>query len=140
MNTNLIVGALGVVALLVGVFLFFSGDNLVDINITSTVTPTRNPSITQGAIREFIITGINYRFSLSEMHVKRGDTVRVTFRSEEGRHDWTNDEFQARTNVLATGTQETIQFIADRVGTFEYYCSVGTHRILGMRGNLIVEE
>jgi plastocyanin len=29
--------------------------------------------------------------------------------------------------------------VADKKGTFEYYCSVGQHRALGMKGKLVVE-
>jgi plastocyanin len=75
------------------------------------------------------------------MRVNRGDTVRVTFINERGTHDWSIDEFAlAGTAVLQEGEQETIEFIADQAGEFEYYCSVGNHRELGMVGTLIVEE
>ena len=49
------------------------------------------------------------------------------------------DEFNAKTRVLNKGEEETITFVADKAGTFEYYCSVGQHRANGMVGKLIVE-
>ena len=33
----------------------------------------------------------------------------------------------------------TAEFTADKVGSFEYYCSVGSHRSMGMKGVLKVE-
>lgn len=33
----------------------------------------------------------------------------------------------------------SVTFVADTLGTFEYYCSVGNHRAQGMVGNLVVE-
>ena len=76
----------------------------------------------QGEVREFTVTGIPFEFSVKEMRVRRGDTVRVTFINEQGIHNWRVDEFGAATAVLQQGSQETIEFVADKVGQFEYYC------------------
>ncbi len=91
------------------------------------------------SVRKFTITGSNYKFSLPEIRVKKGETVEVTFTNEEAFHDWKIDEFNAGTAVIGAGKSETVTFVADKVGTFEYYCSVGNHRANGMKGNLIVE-
>jgi uncharacterized cupredoxin-like copper-binding protein len=32
-----------------------------------------------------------------------------------------------------------VQFVADKTGTFEFYCSVGNHRQMGMVGTLVVQ-
>ena len=42
--------------------------------------------------------------------------------------------------MISEGGSDVVQFTADQVGEFEYYCSVGTHRADGMYGNFIVEE
>ena len=60
--------------------------------------------------------------------------------NQQGQHDWRLDEFNAATKVLKTGEEETIEFIANKTGQFEYYCSVGTHRQMGMKGTLTVTE
>ena len=39
----------------------------------------------------------------------------------------------------ATGQIDEVEFVVDKAGTFEYYCSVGNHRQMGMVGKLIVE-
>ncbi|PIR96730.1 MAG: hypothetical protein COT91_05100 [Candidatus Doudnabacteria bacterium CG10_big_fil_rev_8_21_14_0_10_41_10] len=90
-------------------------------------------------IKEFAVTGIPFEFSLSEIRVNKGDTVRIAFTNGQGTHDWVIDEFNARTNILQTEQTETIEFVADQTGEFEYYCSVGNHRQLGMKGILIVQ-
>jgi plastocyanin len=94
---------------------------------------------TTGEVREFTVSGSNFQFSPSTIRVNEGDTVRITFQNQGGTHDWVIDEFNARTPVIQAGQSETIEFVADRAGTFEYYCSVGTHRQMGMVGTLIVE-
>ncbi len=94
----------------------------------------------KGAVKTFEVTGEPFSFSLKEMKVKQGDTVKVIFSNKEGIHNWVLDEFDgAKTKTIAAGESETVQFVADKKGTFEYYCSVGAHRANGMKGNFIVE-
>jgi len=85
------------------------------------------------------ITGKNFEFSQKEIRVKKGDRVRINFTSTDGFHDWVVDEFNAVTTRVSTGDSTFVEFVADTAGTFEYYCSVGNHRSLGMKGSLIVE-
>ena len=91
------------------------------------------------------ITSSHLRFFLDgvespELKVKQGDTIRIEFVNEEGFHDFVLDEFVgARTKQMAAGNSETIEFVADKKGTFEYYCGVGQHRANGMYGKFIVE-
>ena len=54
-------------------------------------------------------------------------------------HDFMIDEFEVATNQIGDGEEEEMEFVADKIGTFEYYCSVGNHRAQGMKGKLIVE-
>jgi plastocyanin len=105
---------------------------------TNTNMPANNAPTNTAAVKEFNITGTNFAFSTKEIRVKQGDRVKINFISE-GVHDWVVDEFNARTSVLQTGKSESIEFVASKTGTFEYYCSVGQHRQMGMKGNLIVE-
>ncbi len=90
-------------------------------------------------VKTFNVSGKPYSFTPSEIRVKKGDTVRIVFTNQQGTHNWVIDEFNARTNILQAGQSETIDFLADKTGSFEYYCSVGNHRALGMKGTLIVE-
>ncbi len=93
----------------------------------------------QPEVKEFEVSGNNFAFSPTEIIVNQGDTVRINFTNSGGFHDLVIDEFNARTKQLADGAKETIEFVADKTGTFEYYCSVGKHREMGMVGNLIVK-
>jgi len=90
-------------------------------------------------VKEFTVEGTEFAYDVKEMKVKKGDTVKIVFNNIEGFHDWVLDEFDAKTKQLKEGESETIEFVADKAGTFEYYCSVGKHRQNGMVGNLIVE-
>lgn len=105
----------------------------------SSVTPTPPGEVSGNQVKTFNVDGDNFSFSLKEIKVKKGDTVKIVFNNKIGFHDWVVDEFNARTKQIQAGQSETIEFVADKTGTFEYYCSVGQHRANGMKGNLIVE-
>ena len=93
----------------------------------------------QIAVKEFTVIGKNYSFAPSTLSVKKGDTVKIIFKNVDGFHDWRIDEFQAGTQRIQAGQDDTITFVADKTGQFEFYCSVGSHRSMGMRGTLTVE-
>lgn len=85
------------------------------------------------------VEGSNYLFNPDEIKVKVGDKVSITFTSNGAMHDFVLDEFDVKTKVLNSGESETISFTVDKAGEYEYYCSVGNHRAMGMKGTLIVE-
>ena len=96
-------------------------------------------------MKTFVLTGENFKFVMNgvdnpEIRVNEGDKVRIEFTSTWGLHDWVVDEFGAATERVINGGESTyVEFIADKKGTFEYYCSVGTHRANGMKGIFVVE-
>lgn len=101
---------------------------------------TGSTEMTMVNAQSFTVTASNFSYDVPEIRVKQGDTVAITFINSEGFHDFNLDEFNVKTQQLQAGQEETVSFMADKVGTFEYYCSVGQHRANGMVGKLIVEE
>ena len=89
--------------------------------------------------KEFTLIGKNYSFSLAEIRVKKGDKVKINLDVQEGFHDWVVDEFSVRISKVKAPAAASTEFVADKTGIFEYYCSVGDHRAKGMVGKLIVE-
>lgn len=94
---------------------------------------------TSGTVKEFTVEGSAFKFVPATMTVNKGDTVRITFKNTGGFHDFVIDEFDVKTKQIGAGASETIEFVADQSGTFEYYCSVGNHRAQGMKGTLTVK-
>lgn len=93
-----------------------------------------------GEIKIFNVSGQNFSFTPDEIRVKKGDKVKVNFTNAGGwPHDFVADAFNARTTQVSAGGSSSVEFVADKTGTFEYYCSVGQHRQNGMKGKLIVE-
>lgn len=108
-----------------------------DVGMEFPETIITSPKAT--ATKAFEISGVNYAFDITQIKVKQGDTVTINFKSTDGFHDFVIDEFDARTERVKTGNTTSITFVADKKGTFEYYCSVGSHRVSGMVGKLVVE-
>ena len=90
-------------------------------------------------VKTFTVEGKNFSFTPNTITVNKGDKVEITFKSIGGVHDFMLDEFKVVTKQLSTGQSQTITFVADKTGTFEYYCSVGNHRAMGMVGKLTVK-
>lgn len=111
------------------------------VEISPEASPSTSPEAsTVPEVKTFTVIGTSdMKFSVKEIKVKKGDKVQIVFKNESGFHDWVIDDFNTRTKQIPAGQSETVEFIADKTGTFEYYCSVGKHRQNGMKGNLIVE-
>lgn len=137
---KLLIGILvGLVIAAIGIYLFNSAGS-----DSITGATANNPNKETGELKTFVVTAGNFKFFMDgvenpEITVKQGDRVRIEFVNEEGFHDWVLDEFNARTKQLTAGNSETIEFVATTKGTFEYYCSVGEHRAMGMKGVFVVE-
>lgn len=110
-----------------------------DMSQKTEISGPSGEAMTKGTAKEFAVEGSPFSYTPNVMRAKKGDTVKVVFTNKEGFHDWVIDEFNARTKQIAAGQSETVTFVADKVGAFEYYCSVDGHRAKGMKGNLIVE-
>lgn len=105
---------------------------------TATVTSSASPTSTAQA-RTITVVGSDFSFDTSTITVNKGDTVTIIFKNTDGIHDWVVDEFNARTSRIGVGKSAAVTFVANKTGSFEYYCSVGNHRQMGMRGTLIVK-
>ncbi len=113
-------------------------------SMTSTDTTSSNNSATavqpaSSTSSAISVHGGSFYFKPNEIHVKKGDKVNILFTNDGGAHDFAIDEFNVKSNVINDGASTTVSFVADKAGTFEYYCSVGTHRQMGMKGKLVVE-
>lgn len=73
--------------------------------------------------------------------VRKGDTVVITLVNGDGMpHDLVLSGYDQSTGSLySQGSQGSFIFQADRTGEFPYYCSVGSHRRVGMEGTVVVE-
>ncbi|MGO8789809.1 MAG: cupredoxin domain-containing protein [Terriglobia bacterium] len=91
-------------------------------------------------VREITMTAKNYEFDPSVITAKKGDKLRLIITATDRDHGIKIDGYDIN-QVLKKGDPTTIEFTADKAGTFEFKCSV--HCGMGhrkMKGKLVVEE
>jgi plastocyanin len=99
-----------------------------------------SPSATvTGKVDEITVTSSNFKFTPAVIRVNQNDTVKITLKNTQASHSWNVETYEVSTPVINAGQQATVTFVADKKGTFEYYCSVDGHRQMGMVGQLIVQ-
>ena len=106
---------------------------------TAPAEPVSAPAI--GQVKELTVTGSNFKWELTGPSVKKGDTVKLTIKVAEGGHGFSLPAFNVRSQELREGKEQVVEFVADKSGSFEYFCNVpcgSGHR--QMRGTLVVEE
>ena len=86
----------------------------------------------------FNLKASNFAYSQSSLTVKEGQEVTINLDITEGFHDIKIDGV-VQTQASGEGTSQVAKFTAPKKGTYEFYCSVGSHRSMGMVGTLIVE-
>lgn len=92
------------------------------------------------SVAEFSIVARQFAFEPSTITVKKGQIVRLTLTSEDTTHGFTITEYNIN-KVISPGEATTVEFVADKAGTFTTSCSVpcgAGHQ--SMKGTLIVEE
>jgi heme/copper-type cytochrome/quinol oxidase subunit 2 len=88
--------------------------------------------------REFTITARDYRFTPARIEVSQDDLVKLTLRSEDVAYSLTIDDYRVSRRVPAGGST-TLEFRADRAGTFVFYSNLTSDtRHREARGELVV--
>lgn len=90
--------------------------------------------------REFTVDAKRYAFSPAKMEVTQGDVVRITLIAGDIPHSFTIDDYRIAKRG-EPGKPVTFEFLADRAGTFKFYCNLmiddGCRK---MAGELIVRK
>ena len=93
----------------------------------------------QSGMSEFDLTAVKYDFTPNVIRVKKGERVKLVITAQDREHGFKLAVFRIDRR-LAKGEAVTVEFTADRAGTFSFECSVFCG--LGhkkMKGQLIVE-
>lgn len=105
------------------------------------VTPPL-PAVQQPApVKEFNVEAKKFKFDPSTITVKQGDTVKlhVSVPADDTAHGLAIKEFDVNAN-LEPGKTTTVEFTADKAGTFPFFCAVYCGEgHSNMRGKLVVE-
>ncbi|MBI5415121.1 cupredoxin domain-containing protein [Candidatus Peregrinibacteria bacterium] len=101
---------------------------------------TENVPVAKGNVKEFVMTAKKWKFIPSEITVEEGDTVRLSVTSLDVEHGLAIPQYGINKKVPAGETVD-IEFVADKVGTFPFVCSVLCGEGHGnMKGQLTVVE
>lgn len=102
-------------------------DTQVDAGANADVSAPLNISMSTG----------NFFFQPNTINAEPGQTVNVTFSSNDGFHTFVIDAINLKKSVAAG---ETVTFTAPTTpGSYEFYCDVGSHKAMGMKGTLVVK-
>lgn len=92
------------------------------------------------AVREFQMTAKKYTYEPNVITVKKGEAVRLIITALDRKHAFKLKEFGID-QILLKGAPTTIEFTADKAGTFRFkysvFCGFGHGR---MKGKLVVED
>jgi cytochrome c oxidase subunit 2 len=90
-------------------------------------------------LRVFEMFASRFRFEPETLQVTEGERVRLVVRSTDTEHGFAIKRLNVRVTVPKTGEPVTVEFVADRPGTYDFkcseYCGSGHGR---MKGQLVV--
>jgi cytochrome c oxidase subunit 2 len=92
------------------------------------------------AAHEIQVTLRKYEFSPGSLRVRKGEQVKLIMTAEDHDHGFRLDDFNINQKI-PKGTTVVVAFTADKVGIFQFRCSIVCglgHR--SMKGTLVVEE
>jgi cytochrome c oxidase subunit 2 len=89
-----------------------------------------------GQVIEATIDATNWKFDVTEIKAKVGDTLKLTLKSSDGNHGIGIDDLGG----LKIKNGETVEIKLDKAGTFEFHCNIMCGQGHdNMSGNIIVE-
>lgn len=125
-----------------------SGPVNLPLPATSAATPSTSlgqasqpttPPASEPIIKEFTITAKRFTWDPAQITVKLNDRVRLKVTSVDVTHGISIPQFNV-SEVLPPNETKTIEFIADKQGTFRFFCSVYCGSGHGdMKGSLVVQ-
>lgn len=136
MNKALIIVTIALVAIFAGIYLYSDGGNK---NISGETVQEIGPQTNSGEIKEFTMTAKQWKFEPNTITVNQGDLVRLKITSIDVAHGIAIPGYRIN-EYLSPGQTISIEFTADRKGTFPFACSVSCgvgHS--GMSGKIIVK-
>lgn len=97
--------------------------------------PTAGANLSGGPVKEFTVHARSSGYDIQEIKVKKGDTVKITLKNEQGMHSL---KIKGYNKEVRGG--KTITFVADKAGEFDFSCNIScgkNHE--NMTGKLIVK-
>ncbi|MBP7118642.1 cupredoxin domain-containing protein [Candidatus Woesebacteria bacterium] len=152
-NPFMVLGGVVALALVVGI-IFFATKGNTSKTASETAKPVANMTEETSApevagtstgsaaldmtAKQITVEAGAFYYKPNTIKVKKGEKVQIVLKSVDMMHDFNIDELNVHSPIVKSGTENTVTFTADKVGKFEYYCSVGQHRKNGQVGTIEV--
>lgn len=129
MNKGLLIG--------LGIFLAVV---VAGIFITMNPKAVKTPAKISGPVTEFNVSAKEFAYTPSTITVNKGETVKINFTNDgTTAHNFTISEFNVATKTIGPGESDSVTFTPTASGSYFFFCSVDSHRSLGLQGTLIIK-
>ena len=123
-----------IISTIVLIFVLFliAGCSQVDVENIEKIEET-------GELKEFYVEAFQFGYDPEIIEVNKGDLVRIIANSRDVSHSLTLPEFKVNLFLTPKNDPQIIEFIADKEGSFSFYCNKPCGSGHGrMRGQFIV--
>ncbi len=104
-----------------------------------TSVPQQTSTTTVTNVKTFTVHESSFKIDPSSITVNKGDNVQITIISDDIGHDFCIEGYNICSATVSSGGSTKINFVADKSGTFAFYCNIDGHRSFGMQGQLTVQ-
>ncbi|NCN51964.1 hypothetical protein GW931_03055 [archaeon] len=128
----------GLIALVVVLIVIFGSGGNTSVNSNSGNSANGVLANSDGKVKEFNLVANEFKFIPGTITVNEGDKVILHIESLDVEHGIAIPQFGV-SQTLPVGENVTVEFVADKVGTYSFHCNVycgSGHR--EMEGTLIV--
>lgn len=141
-NRTLLIGLGALLAVLIfgGAFVYFARQPTQEVPAPGSEGTPEMVVEPSGEAREIEVSGDEYRFAPKQIAAKAGEKLRIKFTNNGTLpHNFTIAELGVATRTISPGQSETVEFTVEADTALTFYCSIGSHRALGMEGELTIE-
>lgn len=107
--------------------------------------PSQNSGITastvpSGPVKTISVSAKEFAYTPSTITVNKGDTVTINFTNNgTTAHNLTITELGVATKSIGPGESDSVTFTPSASGSYKFFCSIDSHRSLGLEGTLEVK-
>ena len=106
---------------------------------STTPPPSSTDGAASGSVKEFHVQAYQFGYDPETIEVNKGDTVRIIATTRDVPHGLNIPDYGVNM-IISPGSESKAEFVADKQGTFTFFCSVPCgpgHK--SMKGQLIVK-
>ncbi len=115
-----------------------SNDSVTNSPISSSLTSPSASAVSDSNIKEISLDSYAFGFSPSTIEINKGDKVKINVNNKGGFHDFQIPDLGVE-KITPENKITSVEFVAEKSGSFEFICGVGNHASLGQKGTLIVK-